>query len=466
MGSFRDMPIKRKFTLIILLTSAVALLIACGAFGAYDVIMFRELMVRQLSTEADIIAANSTAAVKFEDKQAAEEILGALRVERGIEAACIYAKDGRVFATYERPDAAGTFAPPASRSDGYEFGGNRLELFRGIVLDAKPIGSLYLRSDLQALRARMGRYVGAVGVVMLAAFLFVLVLSGRLQRVVSEPILRLAQTARIVSHQRDYSVRAAKQGGDEVGQLIEAFNEMLTQIQKGDAALIRQSAELEKKNHELNEFAYIVSHDLKAPLRAINTLASWIATDYADKLDAEGQEQLSLLSARVTRMNSLIDGVLAYSRAGRIREEQTRIDVNALVHEVIELLASPATVAVRIDGVLPTLTGEPTRLHQVFQNLIGNAIKFLDKPDGEVRIGCTDDGSYWRFSVADNGPGIAPQYFDKIFQIFQTLSPRDERENTGIGLTVVKKIVEQWGGRVWIESVVGKGSTFFFTLPK
>lgn len=224
--------------------------------------------------------------------------------------------------------------------------------------------------------------------------------------------------------------------------------------------------ELESVNQELNDFAYIVSHDLKAPLRAIGSLANWILADYTDKFDEDGKEQMNLLLSRVKRMHDLIEGILQYSRVGRIREDKIEINLNELVTGVIDIIASPENINVKIENELPTIMCEKTRIQQVFQNLLSNAIKFMDKPKGEVKIGCIENDGYWRFSVADNGPGIDEKHFAKIFQIFQTLSPRDEFESTGIGLSVVKKIVEMYGGKIWVESKVGYGSTFFFTLPK
>ncbi|MGE5445849.1 MAG: PAS domain S-box protein [Ignavibacteriales bacterium] len=223
--------------------------------------------------------------------------------------------------------------------------------------------------------------------------------------------------------------------------------------------------ELESANQELNDFAYIVSHDLKAPLRAIGSLANWILTDYADKFDKEGKEQMDLLLSRVKRMHDLIEGILQYSRAGRIREEKLEVNLNELVPGVIDMIAPPENVEIKIENELPTILCERIRIQQVFQNLLTNAIKFMDKPKGKIKIGCVEDNGYWRFSIADNGPGIEEKHFAKIFQIFQTLSPRDEFESTGIGLSVVKKIIEMYGGKVWVESKVGYGSTFFFTLP-
>jgi PAS domain S-box-containing protein len=223
---------------------------------------------------------------------------------------------------------------------------------------------------------------------------------------------------------------------------------------------------LESANEELKNFAYVVSHDLKAPLRGIGSLADWLASDYADKLDGQGREYLALLKNRVTRMDGLIDGVLEYSRVGRVRETRVTVDLNALVPEIVDALAAPPGVTISVQDRLPAVVAERTRLRQLFQNLIGNAIKHLDRPDGEVRVAARDDGDHYTFSVADNGPGIDPRHHERIFQLFQTLSPRDRKESTGVGLALVKKIVELNGGRVWLESRTGQGSTFFFTLPK
>ncbi|MBI5485356.1 MAG: PAS domain S-box protein [Deltaproteobacteria bacterium] len=238
-----------------------------------------------------------------------------------------------------------------------------------------------------------------------------------------------------------------------------------------------RTRQLEESNKELESFAYVVSHDLKAPLRAITSLSNWLAADYGDKLDKEGQETLDLLVQRTARMNGLIDGILNYSRVGRISEESTSVDLTMVVNEVIDLLAPPEEVAVTIETPLPTVVCEKTRIYQLFQNLLSNAVKHLDKPNGEIRVGCRDEEpgakgkktkgkkQVYAFYVSDNGPGIEEKYFDKIFQMFQTLKPRDEVENTGVGLTIAKKIVEMYGGTIWVESRIGEGSTFWFTLP-
>lgn len=228
----------------------------------------------------------------------------------------------------------------------------------------------------------------------------------------------------------------------------------------------RLMCELESTHEELKNFAYVVSHDLKAPLRAISALADWLSHDYSDKFEEEGKEHMRLLVKRVYRMDNLINGILQYSRVGKVKEQIVTVDLDQLVREVIDLLSPPANIVISIENTLPTVMVEPTRIEQVFQNLLSNAIKFMDKPHGEIRIACNSEDKQWEFMIADNGLGIELRHFERIFQLFQTLVPRDSVECTGVGLSLVKKIVEMYGGKIWLESKVGEGSKFFFTLPK
>ncbi len=252
--------------------------------------------------------------------------------------------------------------------------------------------------------------------------------------------------------------------GDKQGIVLVSVD--ITERKNAELKQAKLLHELDSVNQELKDFAYIVSHDLKAPLRGITSLASWIKEDYKDRLDKEGCDQLDLLANRVNRMQALINGILHYSRVGRVREEMEKVDLNKTVNEIIDSLSPPPHIVVSIDDPLPVVMCEPTRIRQLFQNLISNAVKYMDKEQGFVRIGCMDKGNHWQFSISDNGPGIEDKYFKKIFQIFQTLHPRDQVESTGIGLAVVKKIVEMNRGRIWLESETGKGSTFFFTIKK
>jgi PAS domain S-box-containing protein len=223
---------------------------------------------------------------------------------------------------------------------------------------------------------------------------------------------------------------------------------------------------LARSNQELDQFAYVASHDLKAPLRGIANLSQWIEEDLGDRLGGENKEQMNMLRGRVHRLEALIDGILQYSRAGRARAKPEEIDTGTLVREVLELIAPPPQISIRVAEPMPVLKSEKVPLQQVFMNLIGNAIKHAGQGDPVVEVGWVDAGPFIEFVVSDNGAGIAPQYHERIFGIFQTLEARDKVEGTGIGLSVVQKIIDARGGRVWVESDVGKGASFKFLWPK
>jgi signal transduction histidine kinase len=505
MSIMQNISIKHKLILITMLTCVIALLSAAAGFIVWEWTGLRRTMVQNLSTQAEMIAENCKASLAFQVAKDAEETLKALHVEPSIVFGCVYTKEGKFFATYYRDFAEVKVHPSKFMESGFSFGDGYLTVFRPIVLDGEITGTVCLRSDLNPMYAMLKRNIYIIITVLLFASLIAYLVSTKIQRIISSPILNLADVAKVISEKKDYSTRAVKSSNDEVGLLIDAFNEMLEQIQHRDLELVdakeqlevrveqrtaelttaneqltrevveRKKAEerqaelleqLESANKELKDFAYVVSHDLKAPLRGIKTLAQWITTDYADRLDENGRGQLNLLLSRADRMHNLIDGVLQYSRVGRVKENKVQINLNELVSEVIDMVAPPANIVVTIENDLPVIEFERTRIAQVFQNLLSNAVKFMDKPEGQVRIGCVAEDGWWKFSVTDNGPGIEEKYFEKIFQLFQTLSPRDEVESTGVGLTVVKKIIEMYGGRIWVESKVGQGSTFLFTLPK
>jgi len=219
-------------------------------------------------------------------------------------------------------------------------------------------------------------------------------------------------------------------------------------------------------NKELKDFASIVSHDLKAPLRGIKSLATWILDDCSDKLGEQANEQMNLLLGRVERMYNLIEGVLQYSRAGRTEEQMVPVNLDTFIPEAIAMLVPPENISITIENTMPVIECAETHVMQLFQNLLSNAIKYMDKPKGQIKVGCVEQDGFWKFSIADNGPGIEEKHFEKIFNMFQALSISEEVEGTGVGLTVAKKIVELYGGNIWVESKIGKGSTFFFTLPK
>ena len=224
--------------------------------------------------------------------------------------------------------------------------------------------------------------------------------------------------------------------------------------------------ELQMANTDLQEFAQIAAHDLKTPLRAIGTLAGWISTDYADNFDEKGKEHVKLLVSRARHMGALIDDILQYSGIGQSDQKKQQVDLNIILSEVIAGINPPENIEITVENELPVLMCEKTQIIQVFQNLLGNAVKYMDKPRGQIKVGCLEEDGFWKFSVSDNGPGIDEKYLEKVFKMFRTLPTRKTVESTGIGLSIVKKIAELNGGRVWVESELGRSSTFFFTLPK
>jgi light-regulated signal transduction histidine kinase (bacteriophytochrome) len=227
----------------------------------------------------------------------------------------------------------------------------------------------------------------------------------------------------------------------------------------------RLSQALAATNRELDQFAYVASHDLKAPLRGISNLSQWIEEGLTGKLDDETKKQMDLLRGRVRRLEALIDGILTYSRAARSRERIESIDVGALLAETRELLAPPAEATIVV-GPMPNVEAERVPMQQVFLNLMSNALKHAGRGDPRIEVTCAEEGDLLHFRFADDGPGIAPEYHERIWAMFTTLQARDKVEGTGIGLSVVKKIVETRGGRVAVDSNVGEGATFHVYWPK
>jgi signal transduction histidine kinase len=222
---------------------------------------------------------------------------------------------------------------------------------------------------------------------------------------------------------------------------------------------------LQKSNKELDQFAYVTSHDLKAPLRGISNLSQWIEEDLGDRITPAARDQLALLRGRVQRMESLINGLLEYAHVGRTQSKLERVDTAVLLAEVIDWVGPPSEIKINVQPRMPVFSTDKLRLQQVFTNLIENAVKHHGNPNGSILVEYKPLDHFYRFSVTDDGPGIEHKYQDRIFGIFQTLVPRDKLEGTGIGLSLVKKVVESKGGKVWVESALGKGATFNFTWP-
>ncbi len=254
---------------------------------------------------------------------------------------------------------------------------------------------------------------------------------------------------------------------EKVKERTQQLAESNTQLQQEIIEQELSKLKLEKINTELKDFAHIVSHDLQAPLRGISHLSEWIIEDVENKLSAESEANLELLKSSVSTMSQMITGILDYSKAGKSDAPKEEINIQQLVNEIFKSITVPETIKTEIDPNLPVIFFQKIQLLQIFQNLISNAIKYMDKPEGLIIIGCEDITKCWRFFIKDNGPGIEPQYHEQIFKMFGTApSSAGRKDSSGIGLAVVNKIVRENGGEVRVESEPGNGTVFYFTIPK
>jgi len=342
------------------------------------------------------------------------------------------------------------------------------------------VGIFYLHSDLGQLRIRMTWNAIIAFFVLTGAALVAVSLASRLLTLVIRPILSLEQVANKVTTQRDYAVRARQESDDEVGRLVHAFNEMLAQIQLRDDALRKAQGELEERVQartvalqnalrELESFTYTISHDLRAPLRAMSGFSRALLEDYGSHLDPGGREFAVRIAAAAKKMDSLILDLLDYSRLTRQEVKIDRVDLEQLAAEVLrqmepEIRERRATVI--LEHPLPQVLGHSLSLSQALTNLIANGIKFVGPGvDPKVTLRAVRRDSVVRIEVEDNGIGIAPEYHERIFRIFERLNPSETFPGTGIGLAIVRRAMERMGGRSGVESELGRGSRFWFELP-
>lgn len=304
-----------------------------------------------------------------------------------------------------------------------------------------------------------------ISVILIVTLLFGSITGFLFTRNITRPLKLLVDATRSIA-ENDFTKRVEVNSKDELEALANAFNQMTLQLQIAQQKQAELVLEIERSNLELADFAHVVSHDLKAPLRGIHTVSEWLEKGFSDKLDNTGVEQLNLIRKKVKHMSDMIDGILKYSKISKQNGQKERVDITILLKEVMESLNTPGHIKIEIQNNFPTVNFERIRLQQVFQNLISNAIKYMDKQQGTVMIRYENADKFWKFCIFDNGPGIEERFLKNIFKLFQTIKPKDERESTGVGLAIVQKIVETAGGSVWVKSKVGEGSVFYFTILK
>lgn len=251
----------------------------------------------------------------------------------------------------------------------------------------------------------------------------------------------------------------AKNVVGSIGIHLDITDQKQLELQKG-----KLLKELEKSNEGLQEYAHIVSHDLKSPLRSISALATWLVEDYHDKLDDSGKFNLQQIQEKIEGMDHLIDGILKYSSINDDTLDNILVNLNDVISDIREIIFVPENVNIIIMNQLPSIKVDKTKIHQLFQNLISNAVVNIERKDGLVEISSEENKSHWQFSIKDNGVGIPKEYHEKIFKVFQSIG-HNER-STGIGLSIVKKIIDLYQGKIWLDSEVGQGTTFHFTLKK
>ena len=479
---FRDYPISKKLTWMNMLVTGAALLLACTAFIAYDVVTFRRATINNLSIQAQIAGSNAVSALLFDDSTSAENTLSALRASPNILTAGILTLDGRPFATYSRDrDSQAPILPPipTGQAETYRFGSSDVLLVRSILFNGKPTGTVYIVSSLQQLNARLRLYVEISGVVLVVSLLAALLISPSFRRAIAEPIVHLAEVARIVSRDKNYSVRAAPTGNhDELSVLIDAFNGMLSQIQERDAALQRAHDELEQRvqerttelatiNKELESFSYSVSHDLRAPLRSIDGFSQALLEDYSDKLDSSAQDYLHRVRRAAQHMAVLIDDMLSLSRVTRSAMRREKLDLSTLAKSIAADLqqGEPGRRAEFIIENDLTVVGDSHLLRAAMENLLRNAWKYTSAhSSARIEFGRSEQNGKCTFFVRDDGAGFDSRYADRLFGVFQRLHTAAEFPGTGVGLATVQRIIHRHGGEIWAEGAVEKGATFYFTL--
>ena len=478
----RPRSISTKLTLMNVLVSGTALILACAAFFAYDQITFRNGLVRTLSAQAEIIGSNSVSALLFNDPQSASNTLAALSNSPHVESAGILTPDRHVFATYLRQDGGEALNVPTLRPDQVEhywFRSTHVILVRQIVFQGQNIGSIYVRADLREINERLWRYALISLAVLLVSLLFALVVSGRLRRSLAGPIVTLAETARAVSRDKDYSVRAiASPHRDELATLINSFNDMLKEIQLRDGALQKAHDELEQRvadrtrellsaNRELETFSYSVSHDLRGPLDAINGFSYLLLKNDSARLDDAGRESLLSIRAAAKRMSELIEDLLNLSRVSTSAMHREEVDLSEFARSIIEELRVETPLR-QVEFVAPATTkvnADARLLRIVMDNLLRNSWKYTSHHEhARIEFGQQTRADRVVYFVKDDGAGFDPRSADRLFQPFQRLHSGAEFPGDGIGLATVQRIIQRHGGEVWAEGAVERGATIYFSL--
>ncbi len=469
---FQNQSLKQKLVKIIFLTCLLVLCLTCAMIFYYEIHSYRQANARSLSTTADIIAANSAAVLIFDDEKLAGQILSGLRADPDITAGAFFDKDGKVYAVYPEDAPASAF-PTSPEPDGIKFEADQLTLYKPVIQGQNRVGTLFLRENLN-LTSHLKVYSLVLFLILAGSGIVALFLSNFFQRQISEPLLNLADVAKTVSKLKDYSVRATKTSSDEMGDLTDAFNSMLNQIQTGHAALTHAHEEALAASRAKDDFLAALSHELRTPLNPVLLVASDAVNN--PQLPAGTRADFEMIRRNVELEARLIDDLLDLTRIvrGKLPLERHLIDAHAVLQEAIATVRMAAEtkqirLALDMHADDHTVFGDGVRLQQVFWNVLKNAVKFTPEGGGiTVKTFSNDDTLF--IKVIDTGIGINPGELNRIFDAF---SQGDHAEGgahrfggLGLGLTISRMLVELHSGTIHATSEgSGLGATFLIELP-